>query len=75
MMDATGLDLVKNIHSFSSGQVSFLAIGFLSSFCVALLSIKFLLKFIQKNNFIAFGIYRIVIGLVFIFIIRHAIPG
>ncbi len=40
-------------------QIHYLAIGFVTSFIVALLSIKFLLRFIQTHTFIPFGIYRI----------------
>lgn len=66
MLAATALDLMKNAGSFSSGQFSFLAVGFVTSFVVAILSIKFLLHFIRNHNFISFGIYRIVVGLVFL---------
>lgn len=65
MAAATGLDLVKNIGAFSSDQIVFLAVGFVTSFIVALLSIKFLLYFIKRNNFILFGIYRILLALSF----------
>ncbi|MDD5433600.1 MAG: undecaprenyl-diphosphatase UppP, partial [Candidatus Pacebacteria bacterium] len=71
MVMATGYDLLKSAGGFSSGQFSFLAIGFLVSFLTAMLGIKFLLKFIQKNNFIPFGIYRIALALIFfLFVIR-----
>ncbi len=64
MMTATGMDLIKNIHAFSIDQMGLLTVGFFTSFLVAMASIKFFLHFIQKNNFIPFGIYRI--GLVLI---------
>lgn len=70
MLAATGLDLIKNVHNFSSDQVIFLSIGFVTSFVVALLAIKFLLYFIKNHNFIIFGIYRIFIALLFWFVIR-----
>jgi undecaprenyl-diphosphatase len=70
MLAATVLDLSKNINSFSQGQLVFLAAGFFSSFIVALLAIKSFLKFIQKHSFIAFGVYRILIALLFLFIFR-----
>lgn len=65
MLAATGLDLFKNAGAFSMDQFGILAIGFITSFVVAIISIKFLLSFIQKHNFILFGIYRIGIALVF----------
>ena len=62
---ATGLDLLKRAGSFSTDQLLPLAIGFAVSFLVALVSIKFLLAFVRNRSFIAFGIYRIVIALLF----------
>ncbi len=70
MAAATALDLVKNIHAFSSDQFSFLAVGFITSFVVAIASIKFLLFFIQRFNFIFFGVYRIVLVLLFWFVVK-----
>lgn len=69
MLAATGLDLVKNASSFSVDQAGLLAVGFVASFMVALFSIKLLLQFIQKHTFVPFGIYRIVIALLFFFFI------
>ncbi len=63
MVAATGYDLLKSGSQFSLDQLQFLAVGFVMSFIVALLSIKFLLKFIQTHTFIPFGIYRIVLVL------------
>lgn len=60
MLAATAYDLLKSGSAFSMDQMGFLAVGFVSSFIVALLSIKFLLSFIQTHTFIPFGIYRIV---------------
>lgn len=65
MLAATGLDLVKNASSFTPGETEALAIGFAVSFVIALFSIKFLLGYVRKHTFIAFGAYRIVLALVF----------
>jgi undecaprenyl-diphosphatase len=65
MVGATGLDLYKNYSVISSVDPSFLIVGFVTSFIVAIIAIKFLLKFIKKNNFTPFGIYRIVISIIF----------
>lgn len=59
MAAATGLDLVKNIHTFSSADFSNLAVGFVVSFVVAMGAIRFLLKFVRNHTFIPFGVYRI----------------
>ena len=65
MLAATALDLLKNASSFHADQFLFLAAGFVSSFIVAVVSIKFFLHFIQRHNFISFGIYRILAALLF----------
>ena len=71
MLAATGLDLIKNAGSFSASEFGTLAVGFVVSFIVALGSIAFLLRFIQKNTFIPFGIYRIVAALLFFFFVMQ----
>ena len=61
MLAATGYDLIKSGSQFSLGQIQYLLVGFVTAFAVALLSIKFLLRFIKTHTFIPFGIYRIVL--------------
>ena len=62
MLAASGLDLVKTGANFSGQEYLLLAVGFVSSFIVALFSVKWLLGYIQKNSFISFGVYRIVVA-------------
>ena len=66
MVAATGLDIIKSAAEFSSDQIGLLAVGFVAAFLVAVVSIKFLLYFIKNHNFVVFGIYRIVIALLFL---------
>ena len=66
---ATGLDLMKSGGHFSLEEFHLLLMGFISSFIVALLSIKWLIHFIKNHTFISFGIYRILISLLFWFAI------
>ncbi|MEI7590047.1 MAG: undecaprenyl-diphosphatase UppP [Deltaproteobacteria bacterium] len=66
MASATAYDLMKSGVYFSVDQMAFLAVGFVVSFVVALLTIKFLLKFVQTHTFIPFGIYRIVLVLIWL---------
>ncbi len=70
MMAATALDLYKSAPVFRAEEFIFLGVGFIISFLVALAAIKFLLMFIKRYNFIAFGVYRIIIALVFWFILK-----
>lgn len=62
---ATGLDLIKNYTLFSGDEFSLLAVGFSASFITAFIAIRFLLRYIERHTFIAFGVYRIL--LVFLF--------
>ena len=71
MLAASGLDLIKTSGSFSSADMQTLAIGFIVSFIVALISIRFFLQYIRNHTFIPFGIYRIVLAIAFFFLILH----
>lgn len=62
---ASGLDLVKTKLHFSGGEWGMLLVGLLVSFFTALFVIRWLLKFISRNNFIGFGIYRIIAAILF----------
>ena len=65
VLAATVLDLAKSGSSFSADQFVSLAVGVVISFVVALLSIKFLINYIKKHTFTPFGVYRVIIALVF----------
>jgi undecaprenyl-diphosphatase len=69
MIAASGLDLVKSGHSFSSSEWMILLFGFVVSFIVALFSVKWLLTYIQRHNFVAFGYYRIIVAILFFLIV------
>ena len=69
MAAATGLDLLKTGASFTAHDFQLLATGFVVSFIVAWLSIKFLLRFVRTHTFIPFGIYRILAALLFWFFV------
>ena len=68
MLAASIFDLLKSGGAFSASQFGVLAVGFIVSFIVALTSIRFLLNFIKKHTFIPFGIYRIIVALIFMFL-------
>jgi undecaprenyl-diphosphatase len=65
MLAATSYDLLKNASAFEPQQFGILAVGFIASILVAILSIKFLLAYIRTNTFIPFGVYRILLALIF----------
>ena len=53
-------------NTFSGSEIAILIVGTVTAFIVAVLAIKFLLSFIRKHDFKAFGYYRIVLGIVVI---------
>lgn len=65
MLAATTLDLLKHEVTFSSADSLSLIIGLVTAFGVALVAVKFLLRFIETHSFIAFGVYRILVALLF----------
>ncbi|HEY6018732.1 MAG TPA: undecaprenyl-diphosphatase UppP [Candidatus Paceibacterota bacterium] len=69
MAAATGLDLLKSYKDFTSADVTVLAIGFVASFVVALIAIKWFMGFVRKHTFTGFGLYRIAAALVLFFLI------
>jgi undecaprenyl-diphosphatase len=71
MLAATGLDLVKTNFSYTSNEWFLLVVGFFGAFIVALISVKLFLKFVQKNNFIIFGVYRIIAAILFYLIVMR----
>ena len=48
---------------FTAGQFGVLAVGMIVSFVVSILAIRFLIGYIKKKDFKAFGIYRIILGI------------
>ena len=65
MCATTAYDLLKH-HEELLSDANFLnlAIGFVISFVVAFIAIKLFLKFLENFTFVAFGIYRIVFGII-----------
>lgn len=70
MVAATGYDLFKNGYTFSPEDFKALAVGFVVSFLIAAVVIKSFIHFVQRYNFIAFGVYRILLALFFWFTLR-----
>lgn len=65
MAVATGYDLMKSFNDFNGGQMGALALGMGGAFVSALLSVKWLTNFVKTHDFKGFGIYRVVVGVVF----------
>ena len=62
MFGASALKLVKFGFHFTSAESILLAVGMIVAFLVSILTIKFLMGYIKKHDFKAFGWYRIVLG-------------
>ncbi len=65
MIVASAYEIYKSHGQMTLAQVDALAIGFAVAFVLAILAIKFLLRFVQTHTFNAFGIYRIIAAIAF----------
>jgi len=64
MFGASLLKIAKFGLVFTSDEIILLAVGLVVAFIVSILAIKFLVAYIKKNDFKAFGWYRIILGLI-----------
>jgi undecaprenyl-diphosphatase len=73
MFGASLLKLVKFGFAFTGAEMITLAVGMITAFVVSILSIKFLMGYIKKHDFKAFGWYRIILGVIILgyFMIAH----
>ena len=62
MLGATALKLVKNLAGFTGYEWFLIGLGMVLSFIVAYAVIKKFLTYVKNNDFIPFGIYRIILG-------------
>lgn len=69
MCATTGYDLLKHYKDFTDANLIVLAVGFVTAFIVAYLTIKLFLAFLQRFTFVAFGIYRIIFGCLILLVI------
>lgn len=63
MLGASALKLLKFGFDFSQAEIMTLIIGMATAFAVSMLSIKFLMDYVRRRDFTAFGIYRILLGI------------
>lgn len=57
---------VKDGFSATGIEITMLLVGMVVAFIVSVIVIKFLMSFIKKHSFKAFGVYRIILGLIII---------
>ena len=63
MAGASLLKLMKFGFDFTLYEIIYLLVGMVTAFVVSILAIKFLIGFVKKHDFKAFGIYRIILGI------------
>ena len=69
MLGASALKLVKFVLGgtlITAVEWAVLISGFVVTFIVSVLAIKFLMTYIRKHDFKAFGVYRIILGIIVI---------
>lgn len=64
MLGASALKLAKAGFNFSGLEWTVLGVGSLVAFLVSMFAIKFLITYIKRHDFKAFGYYRIVLGVI-----------
>lgn len=70
---ASGMDLLKHYKEFSGANLLPLIIGFVVSFIVAYFTMKLFIRFLEKFTFVGFGIYRIVFGVILLYLIYSGV--
>ena len=80
MFGASALKLVKYVvldgGTFGTNEIAIMAVGCLVAFVVSMVAIKWLMGFVRRHTFTAFGVYRIILGvavLAFFFVIAPAL--
>jgi undecaprenyl-diphosphatase len=67
---AGGYQLYKSYSLITTSSLPFLIIGFFSSFLVGILSIKFLLNFLNKKGLSVFIIYRLILAAIILLFVK-----
>lgn len=69
MAAVSGYDLLKHYQDFADANWTAFIVGFVTAFVVAYITIKLFLVFIERFTFVAFGVYRIIFGVILLMII------
>jgi len=64
MLGASALKLVKFGFNFTGAELAILITAFVTAFLVSLAAIRFLVEFVRRHSFEAFGWYRIALGVI-----------
>lgn len=66
MFGVSFLKLITNDYVMASGEWWLLITGMAVAYIVSMLAVKFLMSYVRKHDFKAFGIYRIALGIIVI---------
>lgn len=69
MLGATVYDLYKNWAHLDGAAMEMIAVGFVAAFLSALLVVRWFIAYISKHGFVPFAYYRIIIGLLILFVL------
>lgn len=72
MFGASLLKLLKFGFAFTGMEAAVLIVGMIVAFVVSIFAIKFLMGYIKKHDFKAFGWYRIVLGVIVLVYLQFA---
>lgn len=64
MFGASLIKMLKYGWNYTGYEIVVLLLGMIVAFVVSILAIKFLLGYVKKNDFKAFGVYRIILGVI-----------
>lgn len=64
MFGASFIKLVKFGFGFNILEITYLLLGMITAFWVSIYAIRFLMRWVKKHDFVFFGIYRIVLGMI-----------
>jgi undecaprenyl-diphosphatase len=66
---ASFYDILKNTSELTNSNIQIILVGLFAAFFSSILVIKWFINFVSNNSFIPFGIYRIALGVVILFLI------
>ncbi len=75
MFGASLLKLLKFGFTFSGTEAVILAVGMIVSFVVSVFAIRFLIGYIKKRDFKAFGYYRIILGVLVLILVLTGVSS
>ncbi|PCI41366.1 MAG: undecaprenyl-diphosphatase, partial [Proteobacteria bacterium] len=69
MMAASGFDLLKHYQDFAGSDWMILLTGFVVAFISAWLVMRLFIQFLERFTFVAFGVYRILFGILLLWVL------